>query len=241
MCAKLKLRIGFCDINIDIIYRARMLHTFKNINIKVFLLIKIWSRRTRQNDFSCITIVHLASWKLVNTQLLLVISRDSPCLEGGIAIISLSMLSRIYWWCRTWNLSYVATERREPWLQFPASMWNRSLQITFHIWAERAFMSPVLRLISMHLGLLKSSSPLWLVPAKSVLLLNGAPIRKCLLVSFQQYLVSLNNFSEINVTRKNEFSLAPIQPKLASVDSDSQKHHGPLAVLCSCEIESRFH
>lgn len=102
-------------------------------------------------------------------------------------------------------------------------------------------MSPVLRLISMHLGLLKSSSPLWLVPAKSVLLLNGAPIRKCLLVSFQQYLVSLNNFSEINVTRKNEFSLAPIQPKLASVDSDSQKHHGPLAVLCSCEIESRFH
>lgn len=88
---------------------------------------------------------------------------------------------------------------------------------------------------------LKSSSPLWLVPAKSVLLLNGAPIKKCLLVSFQQYLVSLNNFSEINVTRKNEFSLASIQPKLASVDSGSQKHHGPLAVLCSCEIESRFH
>lgn len=93
----------------------------------------------------------------------------------------------------------------------------------------------------MHLGLLKSSSPLWLVPAKSVLLLNGAPIRKCLLVSFQQYFVCLNNFSEINVTRRNEFSLASIQPKLASVDSGSQKHHGPLAVLCSCEIESRFH
>lgn len=103
-------------------------------------------------------------------------------------------------------------------------------------------MSPVLRLISMHLGLLKSPSPLWLVPAKPVLLLlNGAPIRKRLLVSFQQYLVSLNHFSEINVTRKNEFSLASIQPKLASVDPDSQKHHGPLAVLCSCEIESRFH
>lgn len=93
----------------------------------------------------------------------------------------------------------------------------------------------------MHLGFLKSLSPLWLVPAKSVLLLNEAPIKKCLLVSFQQYLVSLNNFSEINVTRKNEFSLASIQPKLASVDSGSQKHHGPLAVLCSCEIESRFH
>lgn len=99
----------------------------------------------------------------------------------------------------------------------------------------------VLRLIPVHLGPLESISPLWLVPAKSVLLLNGAPIKKCLLVSFQQYLVSLNNFSEINVTRRNEFSLASIQPKLASVDSGSQKRHGLLAVLCSCEIESRCH
>lgn len=99
----------------------------------------------------------------------------------------------------------------------------------------------VLRLIPVHLGPLESTSPLWLEPAKSLLLLNGAPIKKCLLVSFQQYLVSLNNFSDINVTRRNEFSLASIQPKLASVDSGSQKHHGLLAVLCSCEIESRSH
>ena len=98
MCAKLKFRIGICAVNTEIICRTRVLHTFKNINIKFFLLIKIWSRRERQNDSSCISIVHLAHCKLVNTQVLLVISGDSQCL-WGIAIISLSVLSRIYWWC----------------------------------------------------------------------------------------------------------------------------------------------
>lgn len=172
--------------------------------------------------------------------MLLVISRDSSCL-GGIAIMSLSMLSKIYWWCpdmkpficSNWKMRATVTVSSKYVKQKPRdyiphlsrdNVYVSCVQVNFH-----AFRAPEILITSA------------LVPAKSVLLLNGAPIKKCLLVSFQQYLVSLNNFSEINVTRKNEFSLASIQPKLASVDSGSQKHHGPLAVLCSCEIESRFH
>lgn len=160
---------------------------------------------------------------------------------GEIAIISLSMLSSAYGWClsRTpficsnWKMTVMVTVsskyvKQKPQDYIPhlsrGKVYVPCVKVNFH-----AFRAPEILITSV------------LVPAKSVSLLNGAPIKKCLLVSFQQYLVSLNNFSEINVTRRNEFSLASIQPKLASVDSGSQKHHGPLAVLCSCEIESRFH
>lgn len=100
MCAKLKFRIGFCAYNTEIICRTGILHTFKHINVRFFLLIKIWSWRERQNDSSYISVVHLVYCKLVNTQLLLVISGDSQCWGWGvqIEITSLSMPSRSYWW-----------------------------------------------------------------------------------------------------------------------------------------------
>lgn len=69
--------------SIEIIRRSQRLGTFKNININIFLLIKIWNGRETQNEFPCICVVRLASWVLVNTLLLLVISRDPVRREEG--------------------------------------------------------------------------------------------------------------------------------------------------------------
>ena len=41
MSAKLKFRIGFCAYNTETICRPGILHTFKHINVRFFLLIKI--------------------------------------------------------------------------------------------------------------------------------------------------------------------------------------------------------
>lgn len=149
------------------------------------------------------------------------------------------MLSRTHWWGQT-RKPFLCSIRKDESAGSTFQQVCETVASRLYSTSDRDNIDvTVLRLIPVHLGPLESVSPLWLEPAKSLLLLNGAPIKKCLLVSFQQYLVSLNNFSDINVTRRNEFSLASIQPKLASVDSGSQKHHGLLAVLCSCEVESR--
>lgn len=134
MCAKLKFRMGFCANNTEIICRTVILHTFKHINVRFFLLIKIWSRRERQNVLlvSLLSIWFTANWLILSCCQL---SLETLSIGGWgvqIEITSLSMPSRSYWWspdmkpfiCSNWKMRAMVTVssknvKQKPWDYIP--------------------------------------------------------------------------------------------------------------------------